>query len=65
MISEGLDHYVERYVLPILRTRRVWRLQELYSLLDSLRLPPREILEYLVEKNYIRLVGVLTYVEGA
>jgi hypothetical protein len=64
MISEGIEYYVERYVLPVLRTRRVWRIQELTKLLDSLRLPPKEVMEYLVEKNYVRIVGVLAYVEG-
>jgi hypothetical protein len=65
MISEGLESYVERYLLPVLRTRRTWRLQELVKLLDSLRLPPKEVLEYLVESGYLRVVGVLAYVEGA
>jgi hypothetical protein len=65
MISEGIESYVEEVVLPVLRTRRVWRIQELVKLLDSLRLPPREVMEYLVENNYVRVVGLLAYVEGA
>jgi hypothetical protein len=63
MISEGIGEYVERYVLPALRTRRAWRLPELYRLLDSLRLPPREVLEYLVESGYVRVAGTVAYVE--
>ena len=63
MISEGMEYYVERYVLPILRTRRVWRLQDLVKLLDSLRLPPKEVMEYLTESGRIRVVGVVAYVE--
>jgi hypothetical protein len=64
MRSEGIESYVERYVLPILRTRRVWRVRDLVKLLDSLKLPPKDIMEYLVESNYIRVVGVVAYVEG-
>ena len=63
MISEGMEYYVERYVLPVLRTRRVWRLQDLVKLLDSLRLPPKEVMEYLAERGYLRVVGVVAYVE--
>ena len=63
MISEGMEYYVERYVLPILRTRRAWRVQELLRLLESLRLPPKEVLEYLAESGRIRVVGVVAYVE--
>ena len=63
MISEGMEYYVERYVLPILSTRRVWRLQDLVKLLDSLRLPYKEIMEYLAESGRIRVVGVVAYVE--
>jgi hypothetical protein len=62
MISEGIEYYVERYVLPVLRTRRVWRVQDLVKLLDSLKLPPREVLEYLAERGYLRVVGTLAYV---
>jgi hypothetical protein len=65
MISEGIEYYVERVVLPVLRTRRVWRIQELVKLLDSLRLPPKEVMEYLAERGYVRVVGVVAYVEGA
>jgi hypothetical protein len=65
MISEGIEYYVERYVLPVLRTRRVWRVQDLVKLLDSLRLPPKEVLEYLAERGYLRVVGVVAYVEGS
>jgi len=64
MISEGMEYYVGRYVLPILRSRRAWRVQELLRLLDSLRLPPKEVLEYLAERGYLRVVGVVAYVEG-
>jgi hypothetical protein len=62
MRSEGIESYVEKVVLPILRTRRAWRLQELTKLLDSLRLPPKEVMEYLVESGRIRVVGLLVYV---
>jgi hypothetical protein len=62
MRSEGIESYVETVVLPILRTRRVWRLRDLVKLLDSLKLPPKDIMEYLVESNYIRVVGVVVYV---
>jgi hypothetical protein len=64
MRSEGIESYVETVLLPVLRTRRVWRVQDLVKLLDSLKLPPKEIMEYLVESNYIRVVGLLVYVEG-
>jgi hypothetical protein len=64
MRSEGIESYVETVVLPILRTRRVWRVRDLVKLLDSLKLPPKDIMEYLVESNYIRVVGVVAYVEG-
>jgi hypothetical protein len=62
MRSEGIESYVEKVVLPVLKTRRVWRIQELVKLLDSLKLPPREVMEYLVEKNYVKVVGVMAYV---
>jgi hypothetical protein len=65
MISEGIERYVEKVVLPVLRTRRAWRLPELLKLLDSLRLPPKEVMEYLVESGRIRVVGALAYVEGS
>jgi hypothetical protein len=63
MRSEGIESYVEKVVLPVLRTRRVWRVQDLVKLLDSLKLPPKEIVEYLVESGRIRVVGLLVYVE--
>ena len=65
MISEGVEYYVETVVLPILRTRRVWRVRDLVKLLDSLKLPPKDIMEYLVESGRVRVVGVVAYVEGA
>jgi len=64
MRSEGIESYVEKVVLPVLKTRRVWRIQELTKLLDSLRLPPKEVMEYLTESGRIRVVGVVAYVEG-
>ena len=64
MRSEGIESYVEKVVLPVLKTRRVWRIQELTKLLDSLRLPYKEIMEYLTESGRIRVVGVVAYVEG-
>jgi len=63
MRSEGIESYVEKVVLPVLKTRRVWRIQELTKLLDSLRLPPKEVMEYLTESGRIRVVGVVVYVE--
>jgi hypothetical protein len=62
MRAEGIESYVETVVLPVLRTRRVWRVQELVKLLESLSLPPKEIMEYLVESGRIRVVGLLVYV---
>jgi hypothetical protein len=64
MRSEGIESYVEKVVLPVLRTKRVWRVQDLVKLVDSLKLPPKEILEYLTESGRIRVVGVVVYVEG-
>jgi hypothetical protein len=63
MRAEGIESYVETIVLPVLRTRRAWRVQELVKLLESLRLPPKEVMEYLLEVGYVRVVGVLAYVE--